>query len=90
MMKFLSFQMARMKILEEELVIKYSNKYSSTGIYYLKSAWSPLFGIFGAVFFLFLFGDIVTKEGIGRNGPINLLHTQPIQREDLVSKLFKC
>lgn len=77
------------EILEEELVIKYSNKYSSTGIYYLNLLGLLFFGIFGAVFFLFLFGDIVTKEGIGRNGPINLLHTQPIQRgKILYSKLF--
>ena len=68
------------EILEEELVVKYSNKYSSTGIYYLNQLFLLLFGVFGAVFFLFLFGDIVTKEGAGRSGPINLLHTQPIKR----------
>lgn len=66
-----------------------SNKYSSTSIHYLFRLFGLLFSFIGVVFFLFLFGDIVTKEGLGRNGPIHLLRTQPIKRyKILVSKFL--
>ncbi|GAQ17284.1 ABC transporter, permease component [Oceanobacillus picturae] len=69
--------------LEESLEI-FSTKYSSTGIYFTHHVFTFGFNILGACFFLFLFGDIVTKEGLGKNGSIQLLRTQPIRR----SKLF--
>jgi len=76
---------------EEEFkadIVKFSTKYSSTGIYYLNHLFRLLLGISGAIFFLFLFGDIVTKEGLGRNGPIHLLQTQPIRRDKVLLSKF--
>lgn len=72
----------------KEVVENLSNKYSSTGIYYLNHLLKLLLGVFGITFFLFLFGDIVTKEGLGRNGAINLLRTQPIQKEKIIVSKF--
>ena len=69
-------------------IVKFSTKYSSTGIYYLNHLFRLLFGVSGAIFFLFLFGDIVTKEGLGRNGPIHLLQTQPIRRDKVLLSKF--
>lgn len=69
--------------LEESLEI-FSTKYSSTGIYFTNHLFTFVFNILGACFFLFLFGDMVTKEGLAKNGSIQLLRTQPIRR----SKLF--
>src|SRR5699024_6095666 len=62
----------------------YSKKYSSSGIYFLNHIFNTAFGIFGVFFFLFLFGDIMTKEGMDRGGSIQLLHTQPIHREKIL------
>ena len=76
---------------EEEFkadIVKFSTKYSSTGMYYLNHLFRLLFGVSGAIFFLFLFGDIVTKEGLGRNGPIHLLQTQPIRRDKVLLSKF--
>ena len=76
---------------EEEhkaLIVKFSTKYSSTGMYYLNHLFRLLFGVSGAILFLFLFGDIVTKEGLGRNGPIHLLQTQPIRRDKVLLSKF--
>ncbi|SHF71172.1 ABC transporter permease [Ornithinibacillus halophilus] len=65
-----------------------SDKYSSTSIHYLHQFFGLLFSIFGAVFFLFLFGDVVTKEGFGRNGSIHLLRTQPVHRDTILASKF--
>ncbi|WP_042144452.1 ABC transporter permease [Paucisalibacillus sp. EB02] len=77
---------------EAELIMEFlkeqSNKYSSTSIHYLFRLFGILFSLTGAVFFLFLLGDIVTKEGLGRNGSINLLHTQPIKRHNILASKF--
>ncbi len=69
-------------------LVKLSTKYSSAGMYYLNHLFRILFGVSGAVFFLFLFGDIVTKEGLGRSGPIHLLQTQPIRRDKVLLSKF--
>lgn len=71
-----------------ELFKDYSNKYSSTTVHYLFRLFGLLFSFVGAVFFLFLFGDMVTKEGLGRNGPIYLLQTQPIGRYKIIISKF--
>ncbi|WP_042225099.1 ABC transporter permease [Oceanobacillus manasiensis] len=68
----------------EAFLKEFSTKYSSTGIYFTNHVFTFVFNILGACFFLFLFGDMVTKEGLGKNGSIQLLRTQPIRR----SKLF--
>ena len=81
------FDEAGMDIMETFLK-KNTRKYSSVGIYYLKDVFGLLFSVFGAGFFLFLFGDVLTKEGLGRNGPIHLLHTQPIQRNKIMVSKF--
>ncbi|MBP1970005.1 ABC-type transport system involved in multi-copper enzyme maturation permease subunit [Virgibacillus natechei] len=73
----------------EEFVKDRSTKYSSSALYFLHHFFQMLFGLIGPVFFLLLLGDTVTKEGLGRNGPIHLLRTQPIHRyKILLSKLF--
>ncbi|MEN2767608.1 ABC transporter permease [Ornithinibacillus xuwenensis] len=71
-----------------EFLADNSNKYSSTSFHYLFRLFNLLFSLIGAVFFLFLFGDIVTKEGLGRNGPIHLLQTQPIGRNKIIASKF--
>ncbi|WP_017187489.1 ABC transporter permease subunit, partial [Alkalibacillus haloalkaliphilus] len=40
-------------------------------------------------FFLFLFGNVMTREGLGQNGPIHFLYTQPVRRGTVfVSKVI--
>ena len=38
------------------------------------------FSILGVIFFVFFFGNILTREGFGKHGPIQMLRTQPIRR----------
>lgn len=64
----------------EEAVIKGSDKHSSSGFYFTYEALEYGFSIFCVIFFIFLFGDILTREGFGKNGPIQMLRTQPIRR----------
>lgn len=59
--------------------------YSSSGTNYLHHVFEVLFGVIGAVFFLFLFGDIITKEGMGKSGSIHLLRTQPIHKDKILT-----
>jgi ABC-type transport system involved in multi-copper enzyme maturation permease subunit len=65
-----------------------NNKYSSTSMHYLFRLFGILFSLIGVVFFLFIFGDIVTKEGLGQNGPIHLLKTQPIRHYKIIASKF--
>ena len=66
-----------------------STKYSSDGVHYANHLLTLLFGVFGAGIFIFLFGDVVTREGLGANGPIHLLRTQPIRwYQVMISKFF--
>ena len=65
----------------------FEKRHASNGSYFSYHLLEHLFTLIGVVFFLFLFSDIVTKEGEGRNGPIHLLRTQPLQKDlFLVSK----
>ena len=63
-----------------EIVAEASEKHSSSGFYFIYQAFSYGFGLAGLLFLLFLFTDILTKEGFGKNGPIQMLRTQPIRR----------
>lgn len=72
----------------EESIKKLSTKYSSTGIYYVHHLFSVIFSVFGASFFLLLFGDIVTRERLGTSGPIQLLRSQPIRRGYILVSKF--
>ncbi|MDY0407896.1 hypothetical protein [Paracerasibacillus soli] len=65
----------------EEAIRNFNNIHSSSAVYFLYLLFSLGFGIIGAGFFLFLFGDILTKEGIGRNGSLYLLyiHNQRVE-----------
>ncbi|MFD2043270.1 ABC transporter permease [Ornithinibacillus salinisoli] len=72
----------------EEMVIENSNKYSSAGVHFLNHVFQMLFSLIGAILFLFLFADVVTKEGLGRNGSIHLLKTQPIHRQKILVSKF--
>src|SRR5699024_9956607 len=69
----------------EDYIPDMHEKDSSSGLYYLYHLFGMLFGIIGAIFFLFLFGDIMTKEGIGKYGMFHFLYTQPIQRDKILS-----
>lgn len=56
-----------------------SNLNSSTAVYFIYQWAGLLFGVPGLLFFLFLFGDVITKEGLNTNGSVYLLRTQPIR-----------
>jgi ABC-type transport system involved in multi-copper enzyme maturation permease subunit len=73
----------------ENFVLTSFNKHSSTGMYFSYELFEYGLSLIGIIFLLFLFSDIVTKEGYGRNGPIQFLRTQPIKRyQILFVKLF--
>lgn len=73
----------------KEIALKYSQKYSTSGIYFIYHLFGYGFGFIGLMFFLFLFADILTKEGFGRNGPIQMLRTVPVRRSTFwFSKAF--
>lgn len=52
---------------------------SSTSVYFLYQLSKFIFSPLGLVFFLLLFSDMMTKEGLRTKGPIQLLHTLPLQ-----------
>ncbi|AWE09145.1 hypothetical protein DCE79_18175 [Lysinibacillus sp. 2017] len=68
----------------ENFVLTSSNKHSSTGLYFSYELFAYGLSLIGIVYFLFLFSDLVTKEGYGRNGPIQFLWTQPIKRYQIL------
>ncbi|WOV87783.1 ABC transporter permease subunit [Sporosarcina oncorhynchi] len=72
----------------EESIKKFSVRYASDGIHFMEHLTTLLFGVFGAGIFIFLFGDIVTREGLGDNGPIHLLRTQPIRGYQILAGKF--
>lgn len=72
----------------EETVEKYSNQYSTTSIFFTYKLFSIVLSIIGVAFFLFLFGDIVTKEELRAYGPINFLYTQPVSRGKIFISKF--
>lgn len=64
-------------------------KYSPSTLYYLFMIFSISFSVIGVILSIFLFGDVLTKEGIGQNGSIQLLYTQPIRKyQVLISKVL--
>lgn len=72
----------------KDFVLKSSAKYSSTGIYFANHVFTLFFSLFGIFFFILLFSDVVTKEGLGRNGSIQLLQTQPIRWNTIFASKF--
>lgn len=73
----------------KDIVLGRSQKYSSSGIYFVYHLFGYGFGFIGLLFFLLLFADILAKEGFGRNGPIQLLRTVPVRRSTFwISKAF--
>ncbi|WP_342472281.1 hypothetical protein MHH70_00895 [Metasolibacillus sp. FSL H7-0170] len=75
--------------LVQQLAQSLSSFHSSTGTYFLFHLFQYGFSLVGLIFLLFLFSDILTKEGFGRNGPIHLLRTMPIRRSSFwLSKAF--
>ncbi|GAA0471396.1 ABC transporter permease [Alkalibacillus silvisoli] len=74
---------------EEEIAHDFNNIHSSSGFYFLYRLFELLLTVFGAAFFLFLFGNVMTREGLGQNGPIHFLYTQPVRRRTVfVSKVI--
>lgn len=73
----------------EEIAYDFYNKYDSSSVYFLYLLIGVGLNIGGAIFFLFLFGNVVTREDIGRNGPINFLATMPLKSWKVIwSKLI--
>jgi ABC-type transport system involved in multi-copper enzyme maturation permease subunit len=66
----------------------FEKRHSSSGSYFNYHLFEKLFTMIGIFFFIFLFSDIVTKEGEGRNGPINLLRTMPLHRLAVLTSKF--
>lgn len=52
---------------------------SSTSVYFLYQLSKFIFSPVGLLFFLLLFSDMMTKEGLRTKGPIQLLYTLPLQ-----------
>ncbi|HLQ72174.1 MAG TPA: ABC transporter permease, partial [Bacillota bacterium] len=72
---------------DEEAYRLAMKKFDASSMYFMYMAFGIFFGIFGIGFFIFLFNDILTKEGPGRGGPIHFLYTQPVKRfKVIVSK----
>lgn len=65
-------------------------KTDTSSIYFLYHLLRWSLGIGGVIFFLFLFGNILTREGLSRSssGPMNLLDTQPIPRGKVLLSKF--
>ncbi|MDV2581651.1 ABC transporter permease [Alkalibacillus haloalkaliphilus] len=74
-------------VIEEE-VHNFHNKHSGNSLYFLYNSYNLGFGIVGVAFLLFLFGDIITKESMGRNGTINFLTTQPHSHLKIITSKF--
>lgn len=72
----------------EEAVRNWANKYSSSGVYFLNHFTELSFSVIGVLFFLFLFGDVMTREGLRSNGSIHLLRTQPLKRRNILISKF--
>ncbi|MFS0690236.1 hypothetical protein AB1K89_13465 [Sporosarcina sp. 179-K 8C2 HS] len=72
----------------DKFIKKMSTKYSSEGVHYANRLLTLLFSVFGAGIFIFLFGDVVTREGLGANGPVHLLRTQPIRWYQVIISKF--
>lgn len=72
----------------EEIAYAFYNKHDSSSVYFLYLLIGIDLNIGGAIFFLFLFGNIVTREGIGHNGPIHLLSTLPLKDWKIIWSKF--
>lgn len=72
----------------EESIKKRGDIISSSGTYYINHVFTMIFTMIGASFFLFLFADIVTKEGLGEHGSINFLRIQPIHWSKILLSKF--
>lgn len=66
----------------------FEKRHSSSGFYFNYHLFEKLFTLMGIFFFLFLFSDIATKEGEGRNGPIHFLRTMPVHRHEILTSKF--
>ena len=68
----------------EDTVTSNSHNHSSAGLYFSYELFGYSLTLLGVIYFLFLFSNIVTKEGYYRNGSIQLLRTQPIKRYQIL------
>lgn len=66
----------------------FEKRHSSSSIYFTYHLFEKFFTLVGIFFFLFLFSDIVTKEGEGRNGPIHFLRTMPVHHHAVQNSKF--
>lgn len=74
---------------DEEIAHDFSNKHDSSSVYFLYLLFGVSLNFGGAIFFLFLFGNMITREGLSRNGPIFLLGTLPLKNWKIIwSKLI--
>lgn len=69
---------------EEEIAYDFYNKHDSSSVYFLYSLVGIGLNIGGAIFFLFLFGNTITREGLDRNGPVYFLGTLPLKRWKII------
>lgn len=72
----------------ENFVMKSSTKYSSKGIYFTYEVLKIFLSWTGVILFIFLFADVITKEGYQKNGPIHLLKILPIKRYKILLTKF--
>lgn len=77
--------------IDKEVADYMYNRPDTSSIYFLYLLLRWTLGVGAVIFFLFLFGNMMTREGLDRSlsGPLNLLDTQPIRRgKIMLSKLI--
>ncbi|MDQ0160807.1 hypothetical protein [Alkalibacillus salilacus] len=65
-----------------------AEKFSASALYFQKKLSDMAFNALGVLFLILIVVDITTKEGFRKDGPINLLYTQPINQLSLFLNKF--
>lgn len=73
---------------EEQQALSMAESFSADALFFQYKLTDLVFTSLGVLFFVLLFGDIVTKERLNNSGPINLLRTQPIKKNHILISKF--
>lgn len=64
----------------KQSVLNFHNVYSSSAVYFLYRLLITFLGLLTVIYMLFVFGGVLTKEGLNSQGTIHFLYTQPMKR----------